>query len=428
MSKNVTIKVFPSTIHGTVNVPSSKSLSHRALIAASLAQGISILNNITLSEDVIATINALKQIGAKFKINDTSIFVQGVKKIHHPNKAVYCNESGSTLRFLIPLFSATNKPITFTGKQSLLKRPLSIYKNLAEKDQISFIQSNDKIVVNGFFKGGLYHIDGSVSSQFFSGLMFYLPLLNNDTTIVIDGILESKSYINLTIQILQKFGIRIQEIENGYFIPGNQKYEPNNITIEGDYSQAAFFLVGGVLNGSVTTKNLSLQSLQGDQKIINIIKQMNGKIIYEEDGFIAVKSSTIGKTIDISNCPDLGPIISLLGAVSDGKTILTGAKRLRLKESDRIEAILSTLSKLGANIEQLNDDIIIHGVPSLSGGIVDSYNDHRIAMMCAMAALASENPVIITRANAVNKSYPNFFNDLKSLGMSIQMEEYNETD
>lgn len=417
------IKLLPANLEGVLNVPTSKSLTHRALICAALAKGKSTIRNIVFSEDIKATMNALTQIGAKFERDKTSVIVKGVRSIKSPNEAIDCNESGSTLRFLIPILSLTNKPVEFTGKPSLLKRPQTIYDTLFKEDAIPFVHDAKRIMVNGSVKSRDYYIDGSISSQFFTGLMFSLPLLKEDSTIHIKGVLESKGYIDLTIHILEQFGIEIHELKDAYYIPGNQSYKPFDYTVEGDYSQAAFYLVGGILNGSVTITNLSHESLQGDREIIDIIKRMKGRLIFTENGFTATKSDTNGTTIDISNCPDLGPIVALLGSLSKGTTTITNAARLRLKESDRIESTVTTLQQLGANIKTEEDDIIIYGKSKLQGGNIDSFNDHRIAMMVSIAALRCENPVILSQANAVNKSYPHFFDDYTSLGGKIEIKD-----
>lgn len=416
MSAKLDIELFPSVLKGEIKAPPSKSLTHRALICAALSNGQSKITNVAYSDDILATIDALELLGAKFEKHGSKLIVKGTKRIKAPSEPINCNESGSTLRFLIPVFSLSNKKISFTGNPSLIKRPQSIFEEIFKKDGNTFKIDNNNIVVNGSVTAREYVIKGNVSSQFFSGLMFALPLLEEDSTILLDGILESKAYVDLTIQTLEEFGIEIQELENGYFIKGNQSYEPRNYDIEGDYSQAAFFLVGGVLNGQIKVSDLDHESFQGDKAIITLIKKMNGKVIYMENGFITQSSSTIGRTIDLSDFPDLGPIIALLGSLSKGKTIITNASRLRIKESDRIESTVRTLKKLGANISSTKDEIIIKGKTSLKGGVtVDSYNDHRIAMMVSIAASLSKEKVILTNANAVSKSYPNFFKDYESV-------------
>jgi len=418
------IKLFPSTLKGDIKIPPSKSLSHLALICASLSKGKSELSNIILSEDILTTINALKQLGAKFEINGDKVTVTGVKKPKYDNHPVFCNESGSTIRFLIPIFSLTNKEVIFTGKESLINRPQTIYKKIFDHDQNTFEVINNRIVVKGSIKARNYFIDGNVSSQFFSGLMFSLPLLKEDSFIYYNGSLESKSYIDLTIQMLELFGIEVDEIENGYFIEGNQQYKATNYRVEGDYSQAAFFLVAGIIKGAIKLDDLNHESHQGDYEIVNIIKRMKGRIIFTENGFTTEQSQTNGTTIDISDCPDLGPIVSLLGALSKGTTTITNISRLRLKESDRVESTVNTLKALGVSVKVEDEQIIIHGRQTLKGGItLDSYNDHRIAMMISIAALRCDNPIILTTANSVNKSYPHFFEDYKSIGGNIVIED-----
>lgn len=421
MEENTDFKLFPSSLTGSVKVPPSKSLSHRALICAALADGESTISNIIYSDDINATIEALQSLGASFEKKEDSVVVHGVKKLKLKNKEVYCNESGSTLRFLIPIFSLTNKEIYFTGKESLIKRPQSVYKIIFNNDRNTFYQEETRIVVKGSVKARKYKIKGNISSQFFSGLLFSLPLLKNDSTIYIDGPLESKSYIDLTIDVLKDFGVIIKEIDNGYFIEGSQTYTPTNFKVEGDYSQAAFFLVAGLLNGFVSVDDLNAQSVQGDKEIIDIIKAMKGKVIFAENGLATETSKTVSTTIDLSNCPDLGPIVSLLACLSEGETKIINAGRLRIKESDRIESTVATLKSLGATIKAKEDQIIINGVSSLKGDVtLDSYNDHRIAMMLSMAALRCEKPITLKRANSVNKSYPQFFEDYKSLGGKVE--------
>ena len=414
---NEVITLFPSNFEGTIKAPPSKSLSHRAIICAALANGVSRIDNIIYSDDIKATMNALESIGVTFTIHPRHLIVKGVRRLKLRNKEVYCNESGSTIRFLIPLLSLTNKEVNFLGEESLLKRPQTIYEDIFTEDNLIFNVEPNKITVNGSIKARDYHIKGDVSSQFISGLLFSLPLLKKDSNIYIQGNLESKSYVDLTISILEKYGIEIKELENGYFIRGNQHYQPFDYTIEGDYSQAAYYLVGGILNGRINIEDLDHESHQGDLAIIDIIQSMKGKVIFTENGYITQTSDTKSTTIDINNCPDLGPIVSLLASLSSGTTKIINAKRLRLKESDRIHSTVTTLKALGANITSENDEIIIKGRKTLDGGVtVDSFNDHRIAMMVAIASLKSEKEITLTTATAVKKSYPNFFEDFKHVG------------
>ena len=421
MNDNLVIELFPSSLKGNVKIPPSKSLSHRALICAALSAGETKITNFMYSDDTTATINALKQIGAKFAKQGDNLIINGVSRIKLKSKVVDCNESGSTIRFLIPLMSLSNKEVRFTGKESLISRPQSIYKDIFDEDDNLFKVTDNEIVVKGSIKAREYKLKGNISSQFFTGLMFTLPLLEEDSVIYVAGNLESKSYIDLTIAVLEHFNIEIKEIENGYFIEGGQTYKAKDYHIEGDYSQAAFFLVGGLISGLVTVDDLEQESSQGDKEIIDIIQEMKGKIIFAENGFTTELSDTTSSVIDLSNSPDLGPIVALLAAVSNGKTRITNIKRLRLKESDRIESTVQTLKALGADIKVVDDEIIVIGRKSLKGDVtLDSYNDHRIAMMISIAATICEKPIKLTNANAINKSYPHFYKDYKQLGGKIK--------
>ncbi|MFK5883785.1 MAG: 3-phosphoshikimate 1-carboxyvinyltransferase [Candidatus Izemoplasma sp.] len=417
MSLNSTIKLFPSTLNGEVSAPPSKSISHRAIIAASLSYGKSVISNLLFSDDVNATIESMKELGVKFTKEADKLTIVGPKHLKYSHNEVNCNESGSTLRFLIPIFSLTNEKITFTGKDSLIKRPQTIYEDIFKSDGNILDITKSKIVVNGSIKARKYFIDGKVSSQFISGLMFSLPLLKSDSEIIFTSPIESIGYIDLTIDVLKSFGVIIKRLDNGYLIRGNQHYTPQDYTIDGDYSQSAFFLVGGLISERIKINNLSTTSLQGDKEIISYIHSMNGNLKSMVNGFITRNSDTEGITIDISQTPDLAPPIALLAALSKGTTKIVNASRLRIKESDRIKSIVQTLKKLGADIKEVDDSIIIQGIPMFEGGVtVDSFNDHRIAMMVSIASSRSKNEIILTQANAVSKSYPTFYDDFKSIG------------
>jgi 3-phosphoshikimate 1-carboxyvinyltransferase len=413
-----------SKLKGDVDAPSSKSYTHRAIIAASLARGKSKISNITYSDDIHATIDAVKAMGAKVELHDHYCYVDGVKKVKKVHEPVNCNESGSTLRFMIPVFALSNKKFTMTGKDSLMRRPLDIYKEIFTSQGDSYEFENNSLTIDGRLLAKTYEIDGTISSQFLTGLMFALPLLKEDSTIKIKNRLESKSYIDITIDLLEEFGIKIKEIDEGYFIKGNQSYQAVDYAVEGDYSQAAFFLVGGQLNGAIRINNLEHDSPQGDQVIVDIIREMKGRVIYAEEGLVCEKTKTKATKIDIKDCPDLGPILSLLAAVSEGQTSISNIERLRMKESDRVASTVETLKALGADIRTTNHEIIIQGVPQLKGGVtVDSHNDHRIAMMVAIASLVSEKPITLTNPFAINKSYPNFYEEFQALGGKLQLKD-----
>jgi 3-phosphoshikimate 1-carboxyvinyltransferase len=411
-------------LKGDIDAPSSKSYTHRAIIAASLARGKSKISNITYSEDIHATINAVRAMGAKVEIHDHYCYVNGVKKVRKIHEEVKCKESGSTLRFAIPVFALSNKKFTITGKPSLMKRPLDVYKEIFTTQGDEYHFSENRLTVEGKLQAKTYEIDGTISSQFLTGLMFALPLLKDDSTIKIKIHLESKSYIDITIDLLDEFGIKIKEMDDGYFIKGNQSYQAIDYAVEGDYSQAAFFLVGGQLNGAIRINNLDHDSPQGDQVIVDIIRAMKGRVIYSEEGLVCEKTKTKATNIDIKDCPDLGPILSLLACLSVGQTRISNIERLRIKESDRVASTVETLKALGASIRTSDTEIIIQGQDTLKGGVtVDSHNDHRIAMMVAIASLVCEQPITLTNPQAVNKSYPDFYRDFQALGGNIDVKD-----
>lgn len=414
------VLIQPKPLKGTVAVPPSKSQSHRMIIAASLAKGKSVISNIAYSEDVVATIGAMEKLGVKFIKNTHQLIVSGVGRVSiNDDNFVECNESGSTLRFLIPIFSLSKEKIVFTGKRSLFKRPMSVYDDLFKKLNLGFQQNEDSIIISGSLSSGTYEIPGNISSQFISGLLFALPLLRGDSKIKIIGPIESKQYIDMTIDTLNLFQIQIIEKENEYFIKGNQMYHPTNCTIEGDYSQLAFFAVLGTINGDILCKNVPYHSKQPDRKIIDHIINMGGNITQNENGILFKKAYTSGRVIDVSQSPDIAPILAILAGLSVGETSIVNAGRLKMKESNRLLSTTETLRQLGVTVEMGDDYMKIQGVDAFNGGIFESYNDHRIVMSIAIAASRATHSVMIKNAEAINKSYPNFFEDLEKLGANI---------
>lgn len=411
------IKIIPSKLHGTVNAVSSKSYAHRILIAAALSEKETVINLNAFSYDINATIECLCVLGAKISSNNNSIKVIPAKA---PKNAVLdCKESGSTLRFLIPVACALCDNSEFIGQGRLPNRPISPLREEMEKNGCSFSAVGEfPIKVSGKLKSGKFHLSGNVSSQFITGLLFALPLLNEDSEIILTSQLESKPYVDMTIEILNKFNIEIKEEQNSYFIKGNQKYiSPKEITVEGDWSNSAFWLCCGALGSDITVSGLSASSLQGDKAVLDILKNM-GANIKTENNLIKVSAPNELKPIEInaSQAPDLIPVLSVVSAFAKGDTVISNAQRLRLKECDRLSAISNCLNSLGGQACETPDSLVIHGVPKINGGTADSFNDHRIAMSLSVLASRAENPVIITNADAINKSYPSFFEDYKSLG------------
>ena len=422
------ITILPSTITGSISAPPSKSESHRAIICAALSKGRSFIRNVILSEDIQATIHAVEAFGVQTEYHNHILTVESNGDIPTTSKIIDCHESGSTLRFMIPLFSLANQSVSFTGQTSLMNRPLSIYKDIYEKDGFDYKKEGKTLNIKASLKARIYDIPGNISSQFITGLLFALPLLSGDSQINIIGDYESRNYVLMTLKVLKDFGIEIDETNYGYYIKGHQKYISRNYQISGDYSQAAYFMVAGAISSQLEITNLNHQSLQGDRAISEILEKANANISQIDFGFVVSKSSLIGRKINIENCPDLGPIIALMCSVAKGHSVITGASRLRIKESDRIQSTVQVLKTLGAHISVDGDDIHIDGVPYLQGGLIDSYNDHRIAMMASIGALVSKSPVTIKRAYAINKSYPHFYSDLESIGVMIKREASYEND
>lgn len=423
--ENVTI--YPKPLRGNIKVPPSKSLAHRAVICAGLAEGESNIDNIVLSEDIKSTLNAMKSLGVQvIECNDfkeVGLKIKGTDKLNMLNNVIDCNESGSTLRFLIPITLLTEKEIVFTGRGKLVSRPLDVYYDIFKEQGIEYKNNNGELPlkVKGRLKAGNFKAAGNISSQFISGLMFTLPLLKEDSRIEITSNLESKGYVDLTMDMLRKFGINIEnENYKEFYIKGNQKYTRRDYRVEGDFSQAAFWLVAGVLGEEIKCEDLNYQSLQGDKVIIDILNKMKANMCVDKEYIECKNSVTEGVVIDASECPDLVPILTVLASLSKGTTKIINAKRLRIKECDRLMAIASELNKIGGEVIELEDGLIIHGKESLNGGKVDSWNDHRIAMAMAVASIKCKKPLVINNSEAVNKSYPQFWDDFKKLGGQIE--------
>lgn len=421
------LKIYPSKLKGEVKIPPSKSMAHRAIICAALSDGLCIIENIDYSDDIIATIDAMNSLGAKIVKHKDYIEVIGAygsDEKPQETRIIDCNESGSTLRFLVPislLFKGSSK---FIGRGNLGKRPLTTYYNIFERQGIeySYEEGNLNLVINGELKPGTFEVEGNVSSQFITGLLFTLPLLKEDSKIIITTEMESKGYIDLTLRAMSDFGVEI--INNNYrefIIKGNQKYNARNYRVEGDYSQAAFFLCADSLGNEVLCKDLDLNSLQGDKEVIDILERMN--VIFNAND-IGVKGTTNGElastVIDGSQCPDIIPVLTSVAALTKGTTEIINAGRLRIKECDRLAAVTSELNKLGAKIIEKEDGLVVTGVEKLQGGVeVWSHKDHRIAMTLAIASTRCEEPIVIKDYECIAKSYPKFFEDFKALGGNV---------
>lgn len=418
------VKIYPSKCSGEVTLPPSKSMAHRAIICASLANGKSKIENIAYSDDIIATIQGMRKLGAIITEDNNTLYIEGVKNFSNLRENIIeCNESGSTLRFFIPIFSLTNQKIEFRGRNRLLQRPQKIYEEIFKSQNLLYLQDDEKIEISGKLKATNYTIRGDISSQFISGLLFTLPLLEGDSTIKIIPPFESKSYIDLTIEMLNRFGIEIEFLDElTIFIKGNQHYTPTDYYVEGDFSQLGFFAVLGAINNDLTCKGLNTKSKQGDKEIVDILKKCHIDVEILENGYRFFNGIPQSYNINLENCPDLGPILTVLSAYGNGNFKIYNAHRLRYKESDRIEAMEVELKKLGVDINSDQDSIYITGKRNYTScNEVFGHKDHRIVMSLAIFATMLDKPLIIDGAEAISKSYPNFFEDLKKLNIKLEI-------
>ncbi len=399
------VTVKPSRALGTVASPPSKSIAHRALICGALSQK-SVIKNVDFSKDIIATLNCLEKLGAKVEIYGSTVTLGGLKLDSIPNNAeLDANESGSTLRFLIPLCMASKKRVIFKGAKRLFERPLDIYENIAKNQNILFQKNENSLTVCGSLSSGEYSVAGNVSSQFISGLLFLLPLLNGDSKLAVTGNIESASYIDLTLQVLNTFGIDIKRQNNTFYIKGDSEYSSQHYVVEGDCSNAAFLEAFNYLGGNVTVTGLNKNTLQGDHIYKDIFERLkNGQ-----------------KLFDLSDCPDLAPVLFAVSTLYGGAEF-TGTKRLKIKESDRATAMKQELSKFGI-ITEVNDDSVIvrNGELKKPTTFLDSHNDHRIAM--ALTLLLTITGGSIKGAESVAKSFPLFYKIISQIGIDL-----NETD
>ena len=416
--------IMKSQLKGEINAVASKSYSHRIMIASSLCEQPTIIKGLIKSKDEIATKLCLESMGATFnhileKGNDYEIVPICNKNTVYPK--LNCFESGSTLRFLLPVLCAKFGKGNVDGAISLRNRPLSDLIN-ALTDHGAIINSNKlPLEVHQGILPGEFLIRGDISSQYISGLLFALPLLSGDSRIIIENKLVSKGYVDVTIDVLNRFGIIIENCENGYFIKGNQKYiSPGEIIIEGDWSNAAVLITAAAINGSVTLNNLNPTSFQGDREIVAILQKMGADIKSTKSSVIIKKSDLVGIEVDGENIPDIVPPIALACAVAQGKSVIKNIERLRLKECDRVAAIIEILQSFGVTATSDKNNIYING-GSFSGYNVKDYNDHRMVMMASVAGLISSGNTIINGCEAVEKSYPRFFHDVVELGGKINV-------
>jgi 3-phosphoshikimate 1-carboxyvinyltransferase len=398
--------IKPSAAKGRVIAPPSKSFAHRIMICASLADGISTISNTSESQDLLATADCICALGASIKKDGSSLQITGMRLPSGKSAVFPCRESGSTLRFLIPVACALFDSSVFEGSERLIERGISVYEDIFKDCGIEISKTEKSISFRGRLFPKEYTVSGNVSSQFVSGLLFALPLLDGDSKITVIPPVESKPYIDITLDVLAKFGIKITKCgENSYFIKGNQKYQPQNMTVTGDWSNSAVFFALNALGGDIYVEGLSDDSLQGDKVITEYIKTLKKE----------------NPVIDISACPDLAPVLfALAGAL--GGAEFTGTARLKIKESDRAEAMKDELLKFGIETKIFkNRAVIKKGTLKAPETALSSHNDHRIAMACSI--LATKTGGVICGIEAVSKSFPDFFKVLASLGVEVSYED-----
>ncbi len=411
-----------SQLSGSVQIPASKSVAHRAYICAALAKTPTDIICNSDSVDIRATRECLARLEAARTDTAAGILLD-------------CKESGSTLRFLLPLACVLaqrfGRPVRFTGADYLAKRPLSpLVEELCAHGAVISPPGTFPLIVSGELTSGIYTLPGNISSQYISGLLMALPLLSGDSEIHITGTRESVSYIGLTLAMQKTFGISITETDYGYFVPGGQSYRsPGTLTIEADWSSAAFWLAAGAIGATAPVlTGLALDSAQGDRAVLPILESFGAVILHTEDGISIQKPTTLhGTIVDATDVPDLIPILAVVAAHAEGKTEFINAGRLRIKESDRIVSTEELLQRLGVKTESTQDTLTVYGLspssPECSNTTpieIRSFNDHRIAMSAAIAATVADRPLLLTQAEAVSKSYPTFYEHYKNLGGQSQ--------
>ncbi len=401
------VEIKKTSLSGSVLAPPSKSMAHRMLICGGLSEGTSTVRGIAPSEDVMATLDCLSAIGASYTYDGDVVTITGADFKDSGDFLLKCRESGSTLRFFMPICLATKNHAMFYGTRKLLSRPLDVYEKIFNTQGIDYKKSDDSIELFGRLSSGNYKIPGNISSQFISGLLFVLPLLSGDSIIDIVPPIESCSYIKLTIQALREFGVEVLwKDERTLYIRGGQKYTPRDVTVEGDYSNAAFFEALNYLGDDVRVLGLNPESIQGDR-------------VYKGFFDMMLKGTP---TIHISDCPDLGPVLFAVCAAHNGG-VFTGTKRLKIKESDRGWAMAQELRKFGVSVKVEEDTIVVYPAEfHAPDEVLYGHNDHRIVM--SLAILLSKTGGAVSGAEAVKKSMPDFFVKLRELG--LEAEEYEE--
>jgi 3-phosphoshikimate 1-carboxyvinyltransferase len=416
------ITITPKKISGVITAPPSKSYSHRAVILAALAEGTSVIQNLLLSEDILLTLAAMKQLGANITVKGTTATIIGTGgnlRISPAKRTIFCGYSGTSMRLLTGIASLVDDEVILDGEQRLRERPigeltsaltqLGVQVEYPDKDGYPPIKLH-----GGIISGGEITVSGKASSQFISALLLIAPFAKKDTTILVTD-LVSGPYVDITIDMMKTFGVNVERNESTFSIAAGQRYTAQQYTVEGDYSSASYFFAAGAITQSeVTISNLNPHSVQGDKQCIEILKTMGSQFTMKDKKITIHPNLLIPIDIDMNTCPDIVPTIAIICASTTGTSTIKNIAHLRIKETDRIEAVATELKKMGATVETTNDSMTIRG-GKLHGAEIETYNDHRIAMSFAVAGLVAEGKTEIKNADVVAKSYPGFWNDMKEI-------------
>ena len=412
---NTTVRCGART--GRVHIPASKSQAHRLLICAALGESECTLRCEGASNDITATVRCLNALGADIRIEGEEITVRPIERAKEGTCVLPCGESGSTLRFLLPLVGALGADAVFEMEGRLPQRPLAPLDAVLEEHGMRLERDGARLICSGKLAPGTYSVSGGVSSQYISGLLMALPRLDGISRLEVTGQLESAPYVAMTEAALELAKLKFEKNDNVYTVPGAQRAAmPRHCAVEGDWSNAAFFLCMGALSPQgVTVDGLDLRSPQGDRAVLDILRRLGADVREHGNSVTVRRAALTGCTVDAREIPDLIPVLSVTAATAQGETRIVNAARLRLKESDRLASPARLISALGGNITELEDGLIIRGVPALAGGTADACRDHRIAMSAAVAASVSRGDVTILGSDCAAKSYPGFWDDLDGL-------------
>ena len=412
--------------NSVIRIPASKSLLNRLILAAAAAEGTSVIRSVTFSDDIREMVSVMEKLGAVIESEGDCLKIRGFGGIPQlKSRDIYFSDSASALRFAVPLLSLADGKVTLHAGERLHQRGISVYEDLFHERGLCLEGTEDGWILQGKLPAGRYEADGSLSSQYISGLLCALPLLERDSRIIVRSRFVSEPYAELTRSVLRKAGIDTGRDGNTYTVRGNQAYRPFEADVPGDDSQAAFFAGLALLSGSeIYVPNMDHASEQADHVILDLIRRFGGTVRQEADGYVFAGSGVRPAEADLTDCPDLGPLLFACAAAAEGESVFTGAGRLRRKESDRIGAMCEELRKFGCETHEEEEVLRIRGTGRLERpDVLDGHNDHRVVMALSVLAACSDEPVVITGAEAVNKSYPAFFEDLKKTGASVTLSD-----